>query len=101
MIDWLIVCFMVAGVAVIVVGGKRHRREVGAVLSSRGEEAGAPGIESIPEDPMAQTCAVYAAGLDEPTAACLRRNYVPMSDDERYELDLTFASIVAPEEVEP
>lgn len=79
----------------------RSCRGMPVVLSTRGELADAPEVESIPEDPTAQTCVLGRSGLDEPTAACLRRNYVSMSEDDRYELNLTFASIVTPEEVEP
>lgn len=46
-----------------------------------------------------QTCAVNAMGLLEVEVDCLRRNYVPMSEGDRHDLDFTFLSIVNPEGV--
>lgn len=51
------------------------------------------------QDPTDQSCVAYAPPFDEPSRATLRRNHLVMSGEERYELDLTFLSIVAPEEV--
>lgn len=46
-----------------------------------------------------QTCAINTVGLLEVEVDCLRRNYVPMSEEDRLDLDFTFLSIVNPEGV--
>lgn len=61
--------------------------------------------EPISDEPISdaeavnQTCAVDPAGLNWVEVECLRRNYLRMPDEDRYDLDLTFASIVTSEEV--
>lgn len=61
----------------------------------------ASGIDDLISDAEAvnQTCAVDPAGLNWVEVECLRRNYLRMPDEDRYGLDLSFASIVTPEEV--
>jgi hypothetical protein len=41
-----------------------------------------------------QTCVINAAGLSKENAEVLRRNYSPMSEEDRSELNITFLSIV-------
>lgn len=47
-------------------------------------------------DVTRQGCFTHVRGFTDAEAATLRRNYLPLSDDERHELDWTFASIVDP-----
>jgi hypothetical protein len=64
-------------------------------LKYRGEESGVPEQPELSE----QTCAINAAGLSKENAEVLRRNYQPMSEEDRSELNITFLSIVNPEGV--